>query len=89
MPRGMRFSAEQMNQIISECKERGTVSEVARKYGISDKTIANWKQKFKNMNISDIKKLRSLEEENSRLKRLVANMAIDIDALKEINAKKW
>jgi putative transposase len=89
MARGQRFSAEQMNQIINECKERGTVSEVARKYGISDKTISNWKQKFKNMNVSDIKKLKALEEENSRLKRLVANMAIDIDALKEINEKKW
>jgi putative transposase len=41
------------------------------------------------MNVSDIKKLKALEEENSRLKRLVANMAIDIDALKEINEKKW
>jgi putative transposase len=89
MPRGQRFSAEQMVQIINECKERGSQGEVARRYGISDKTISNWKQKFKNMNVPDVKKLKSLEEENSRLKRMIANMAIDIEALKEINAKKW
>lgn len=89
MPKGQRFSAEQMVQIIDECKERGTQMGIARKYGISDKTISNWKQKFKNMKVGDVRKLKQLEDENSRLKRLVANMAIDIDALKELNAKKW
>ena len=89
MAKGQRFTAEQMVQIIDECKVRGSQMSVARKYGISDKTISNWKQKFKNMNVGDVKRLKALEEENSRLKRLVANMAIDIDALKEINAKKW
>lgn len=89
MSRGTKFSAEQMVQIMNECKERGTQVEVARKYGISDKTISNWKQKFKNMQVSDVKKLKHLEDENSRLKRMIANMAIDIEALKEINAKKW
>jgi len=89
MPRGNRFSAEQMVAIIAECKERGSQAEVARKHGVSDKTISNWKQKFKNMKVPDVKKLKHLEEENSRLKRMIANMAIDIEALKEINAKKW
>jgi putative transposase len=89
MPKGQRFSAEQMIQIINECKERGSTPEVARKYGISDKTISNWKQKFKNMSVTEAKKLKHLEDENSRLKRMVATMAMDIDVLKEINAKKW
>ena len=85
-----KFSAEQMNQILQEAEShRGATNEVARKYGISPKTISNWKQKYKGMVAGDIKKLKQLEEENSRLKRLVANMAIDIDALKEINSKKW
>lgn len=89
MAKGQRFSAEQMVQIINECKSHGSQSEVARKYGISGKTISNWKTKFKNMNVSDVKKLKHLEDENSRLKRMIANMAMDIEVLKEINAKKW
>lgn len=89
MPKGKRTSAEQIVQILNECKERGSQSEVARKYGISEKTLSNWKTKFKGMQTPDVKKLKHLEEENSRLKRMIANMAIDIEALKEINAKKW
>lgn len=89
MPTGVRFSAEQIVQVLNECKERGTMKEVARKYGVSDKTISVWKRKFKNMQTGDVKKVKHLEEENARLKRMIANMAIDIEALKEINAKKW
>ena len=89
MPKGKRTSAEQIVQILNECKERGSQSEVARKYGISEKTLSNWKTKFKGMQTPDVKKLKHLEEENSRLKRMIANMAIDIEALKEINVKKW
>ena len=89
MPKGKRTSAEQIVQILNECKERGSQSEVARKYGISEKTLSNWKTKFKGMQTPDVKKLKHLEEENSRLKRMIANMAIDIEALKELNAKKW
>ena len=89
MPRGHRFSAEQMSQILSECKERGTQMAVARKYGISDKTISLWKAKFKGMDSGDIKRAKQLEEENTRLKRIIANLTIDNDALREINAKKW
>lgn len=89
MPKGKRTSAEQIVQILNECQERGSQSEVARKYGISEKTISIWRSKFKNMQTPDVKKLKHLEEENSRLKRMIANMAIDIEALKEINAKKW
>lgn len=88
MPRGIKFSAEQMSQVINDCKT-STQSEVARKHGISDKTISKWKQKFKGMNTPDIKKMRQLEEENSRFRRMIANMAMDIEVLKEINAKKW
>ena len=89
MPRGKRFSAEQMNQVLSECREGKTQFEVARKYGISEKTISKWQQKFAGMQINDVKRTRQLEEENSRLKRIIANLTIDNDALREINAKKW
>ena len=89
MPRGIRFTAEQMNQVITECNEGKSRSEVSRKYGVSDKTISKWILKFKGQTVSDIRRTKFLEEENARLKRMIANMAIDIDALKEINSKKW
>ena len=88
MPRGIKYSAEQMHKVLEDCKT-STQSEVARKHGISDKTISKWRQKFKGFNTPDIKKMRSLEDENARLKRMIANMAMDIEVLKEINAKKW
>lgn len=83
-----KFTAEQMAQIIEETKTKKT-AEVARKYGISDKTISNWRTKFKGMASEDIRRLKQLDEENNRLKRLVARQAYDIECLKEINAKKW
>lgn len=88
MPRGIRISAEIMDKVLQECKTTNQ-SEVARKFGISEKTISKWRQKFKGMPAQDIKRTKHLEEENARLKRMIANMAIDIEALKEINAKKW
>jgi putative transposase len=88
MPTGVRFSAEQMSQIINECNATPR-AEVARKYGIHEQTISKWKQKFKNMNVSDIKKMKQMEEELSRLKRIIANITIENDALRELNAKKW
>lgn len=83
-----KFSVEQMVQILEECKTTRT-HEVARKYGVSAKTISNWRVKFGNMQSDDVKRLKQLEEENNRLKRLVARQAYDIECLKEINAKKW
>jgi putative transposase len=83
-----KYTAEQMAQIIEECK-LSTAKEVARRHGISDKTISNWKTKFKGMVTEDIRRYKQLEEECSRLKRLVARQAYDIECLKEINSKKW
>lgn len=84
-----RFSAEQITKILQESSERGAANEVARKYGISTKTISNWRTRFKGMQSDDVKKLRSLEDECARLKRVVARQAYDIECLKEINTKKW
>ncbi len=67
----------------------GRTLDVARKYGVSDKTISNWRRKFGNMQSDDVRQLKQLEDENSRLKRLVARQAYDIECLKEVNAKKW
>ena len=85
-----KFTAEQMTAIIAESSAyKGPTNDVARKHGISTKTIGNWKTKFGNMRSDDVKKLKQLEDENARLKRLVANLTLDNECLKEINAKKW
>lgn len=83
-----KFSAEQIAQVLEDCKTAKAV-EVARKYGISNKTISNWRTKFKGMASEDMRRLKTLEDENSRLKRLIARQAYDIECLKEINSKKW
>lgn len=84
-----KFSAEQITQILQEASVKGTALEVARKYGITDKTIYNWRKKFGGMVSDDVKRLRALEEENSKLKRLVANLTLDNMGYKEILSKKW
>jgi putative transposase len=63
--------------------------DLARKHGISEATLYNWKAKFGGMDVSDAKRLRALEEENGKLKRLLAEAMLDITALKDLNAKKW
>lgn len=84
-----KFTAEQISNILKESEPRGSISMVARKYGVSEKSIMNWRQRFKDVPSKDIQNLKALEAENNRLKRIVANMAMDIEVLKEVNAKKW
>jgi len=84
-----RFSAEKITQILKEAEPRGSAAEVARKYGVTDRTIYQWRQKFRGMQSSDVKRIRELEHENSKLKRVVANMALDLEGYKEIASKKW
>ena len=83
-----RFSEEKMVSILREA-DRLPVSEVARLHGISDQTIYNWRQRFGGMDVNDVKRLKLLEKENARLKKLLAEKELSIEILKEINAKKW
>jgi putative transposase len=84
-----RFSEEQIITFIKEVDSGSPLKEACRKYGISNATYYNWKAKYGGMEVSEAQKLRSLEAENSKLKRLVADQALDIVALKDILAKKW
>jgi putative transposase len=84
-----RFNEEQIIKILNEAKTGMKIEEVCRKYGISNATYYNWKAKFDGMVVSDAKKLRALEAENSKLKRLVAEQALDIVALKDVVSRKW
>jgi putative transposase len=85
----IRFSEEQIIAVLKENEMGISVKEICRKHSISDATYYKWKAKFGGMNVSEARRLKQLEEENSRLKKLVANQAIDIDCLKEVLSKKW
>lgn len=84
-----RFSVEQIIKILKENEAGVKVAEICRKYGISDATFYNWRTKYGGMEISEAIRLKHLEDENSRLKRLVAELTLDKQALEEIVSKKW
>ncbi|CAB5724134.1 Transposase [Delftia tsuruhatensis] len=83
-----RFSEEQMVTILREA-DRTTVAEAAKKHKVSEATIYAWRKHFGQMEAADVKRLKALELENSRLKKLLAERDLDLEILKEINAKKW
>ena len=83
-----RFSEEQMVKILREA-DTTPVVEVAKKHGISDQTIYLWRKKFGQLEAVDVKRLRQLEQENAKLKKLVAERDLEIEVMKEIAAKKW
>lgn len=84
-----RFTEEQIIIILKEVDSGVPLKEVCRKYGVSTASYYKWKAKFGGMEISEAQRLRSLESENNKLKRLVADQALDIVALKDILSKKW
>lgn len=81
-----RYSEEQVVRILREAAS-GSVGETCRKYGVSDGTYYNWKKKYDGMAVSDVRKLRALEEENRKLKKLLAETLLDKDALKALLEK--
>jgi putative transposase len=84
-----RFSEEQIILILKEADAGTKIADLLRKHNVSNATYYKWKAKFGGMNVTEAQRLRSLEEENRKLKRLVADQALDIVALKDIVSKKW
>ena len=83
-----RFTEEQMVAIIREA-DRDPISAVAKRHGISEQTIYTWRKRFGGLQASDVRRLRQLETENARLKKLVAERDLEIEVMKEIAAKNW
>jgi putative transposase len=84
-----RFTEEQIIGILREQEAGGKTAEVCRKYGISGATFYNWKAKYGGLDVSDAKRLKALEDENTKLKKLLAEAMLDNAMLKDIAAKKW
>lgn len=84
-----RFSEQQIVGILREAQGGSAVKVVCARHNISVQTCYGWKRKYGGMDVSEARRLRALEEENARLKRLVADQAVQMQILKEVNAKKW
>lgn len=77
-----------MVKILREA-DRSPVAEVARKHGVSEQTLYLWRKRYGQLEAADVKQLRSLQQENARLKKLLAERDLEIEVMKEITAKKW
>jgi putative transposase len=84
-----RFTEEQIIGVLKEHELGTKTSDLCRKHGISEATFYNWKSKYGGMDISEAKRLKSLETENAKLKRLLADAMLDNAALKDLLSKKW
>ena len=84
-----RFSEEQIIAILKEQEAGVATAQVCRRHGISSATFYTWKSKYGGLDVSEARRLRSLEEENARLKKLLAEAMLDNAALKDLAAKKW
>jgi len=83
-----RYSDEQIVRILREA-DKSSVGEAAKKYGVSEQSIYSWRQRFGSMGKDEVKHLKQLEQENGRLKKLLAERDLEIEVMKEITAKKW
>ena len=84
-----RFKEEEIVKILKEAEQVGNVRDVIRKYNVSEQSFYRWRQKYGGMETSEVRRLKDLERENAELKKMVAEQALDIRMLKDVNAKKW
>ena len=84
-----RHSPEQIIKILKTVENGSRLGDVCREHNISEQTYSRWKRKYGGMEPNEARRMKDLEEENQRLKRLVADQALDIQILKEVNSKKW
>ena len=87
--KGKRFSEEQIIAVLKEAEAGAKTKELCRRHGISEPTFYNWKAKYAGMTVSEARRLKELESENSKLKRLLADAELDKAALKDLLGRKW
>ena len=87
--RRKKYTEDQITQILKEAEVSNNVSDTLRKYGVNDSSYYRWKAKYGGMDSKSIQRLRELERENARLKRIVADQMLDITILRDINSKNW
>jgi putative transposase len=87
--KGKRFTEEQIIRILQEAERGMTVAEVCRQHNCSEQSFYRWKAKYGGLSISEARRLRSLQRENTQLKKIVADQALDIRMLRDVNSRKW
>jgi putative transposase len=85
----IRFTEEQIIAVLQEHEAGAKTADLARKHGVSEATIYNWRAKYGGLDVSEARRLKALEEENRKLKKLLAEAILDTAALKELLTKKW
>ena len=87
--RKSKYTEEQIIKVLKEVEAGAKVQDIVRRLGITETTFYRWKAKYGGMDVSEAKRLRALEEENRRLKHMVADLSLDIQALKAVLGKEW
>ncbi len=88
-PTGKRYSQDEIVRVLQQARGGAKISELCRSHGISEATFHRWKSRYDGMSHSELAKAKQLEDENARLKRLLAERDLEIDAIKAVLAKKW
>jgi putative transposase len=89
MPKTSRFTDEQIIRTLKELEAGAQIDEVSRRMGVTKTTLYRWKAKYGGLELSEAKRLKALDDENRRLKRMVADLSLDNQALKDLLTKKW
>jgi len=89
MKKGKRYSEDQIIKVLHQIEAGASVASVAREHGISEQTLYRWRERYGGMTQSELRQLRALQEENRRLRAVVASQALDIEAYKELQKGKW
>jgi putative transposase len=89
MSRGKRYTEDQIIKVLQEIESGASIAGVARSHGITEQTLYRWRERYGGMTKSELAELKSLQEENRRLRAVVASQALDIEAYKEIQRGKW
>jgi putative transposase len=84
-----RFTEEQIIGILKEAETSGNIRAVCREHNLTEQTFYRWRNKYGGMDVSEARKLRELERENAELKKMVAELSLDVRMLKDLNSKKW